>query len=61
MANHNPRSGRAVVVGGGITGLQAALHLADSGFAVSLVEQHAFLGGRMAALHTVFPTGECAA
>ncbi len=49
-----------VVVGGGITGMQAALDLAASGFSVCLLEKSGFLGGRMTRLHRTFPTGDCA-
>jgi heterodisulfide reductase subunit A len=48
----------ALVIGGGIAGLVAARDLAQRGMKVTLVERRPFLGGRMAQLHTVFPTGE---
>ena len=51
---------RALVVGGGVAGLRAALDLARQGMAVTLVERSPFLGGRAAQLHTVFPTEELA-
>jgi heterodisulfide reductase subunit A len=50
----------ALVIGGGVGGLQAALEIARRGIKVSLVEKSPFLGGRMAQLETVFPTGEIA-
>jgi heterodisulfide reductase subunit A len=50
----------ALVIGGGVGGLQAALEIARRGIKVSLVEKSPFLGGRMAQLETVFPTGELA-
>jgi heterodisulfide reductase subunit A len=49
----------ALVVGGGIAGMQAALDLADQGYRVSLVEKEASIGGRMIALSKVFPTLDC--
>jgi heterodisulfide reductase subunit A len=50
----------ALVIGGGVGGLQAALEIARCGIKVSLVEKSPFLGGRMAQLETIFPTGELA-
>ena len=52
--------GAVMVAGAGITGIQAALDLAESGFKVYLVEQSAAIGGRMAQLDKTFPTGDCA-
>ena len=49
-----------MVVGGGITGMQAALDLADSGYYVYLVESSSFIGGVMAQLDKTFPTNDCA-
>lgn len=49
----------AIVVGGGIAGMQAALDLADQGYAVALVEKEASIGGKMIALSKVFPTLDC--
>lgn len=51
--------GAALVVGGGIGGIQAALDLADSGFKVYLVEQGPSIGGVMAQLDKTFPTNDC--
>ena len=51
--------GAAMVVGGGIGGMQAALDLADSGFYVYLVEKNSAIGGRMAQLDKTFPTNDC--
>ncbi len=48
----------ALVIGGGVAGLQAALDIARQGLHVTLVEKSPFLGGRMAQLGTLFPTGE---
>jgi heterodisulfide reductase subunit A len=49
----------ALVVGGGIAGIQAALDLADSGYEVFLVEKEPFIGGHMAQLDKTFPTLDC--
>lgn len=52
--------GSAVVVGGGIGGMQTALDLAESGIKVYLVDKSSVIGGRMVALDKTFPTNECA-
>ncbi len=52
---------KALVIGGGISGLRAAKELADSGIPVELIERSPYLGGRMASLDRVYPTGEVAA
>jgi heterodisulfide reductase subunit A len=49
----------ALVVGGGIAGLQAAIDLADQNFKVSVVEKDASIGGKMIRLSKVFPTLDC--
>jgi heterodisulfide reductase subunit A len=49
---------QALVVGGGVAGLRAALDIARQGIRVTLVEKSPFLGGRMAQLESVFPTDE---
>ena len=49
----------ALVVGGGIAGLSAAVDLADSGFKVYLVEKNTTIGGRMSQLDRTFPTDDC--
>ena len=49
----------ALVVGGGIAGMQAALDLGDQGYRVALVEKEASIGGKMIALSKVFPTLDC--
>jgi heterodisulfide reductase subunit A len=50
----------ALVVGGGIAGMQSALDLADQGYQVVLVEKEPSIGGKMIALSKVFPTLDCA-
>jgi len=49
----------ALVIGGGIAGIQAALDIADAGFPVYLVEREPSIGGRMAQLDKTFPTLDC--
>jgi heterodisulfide reductase subunit A2 len=51
----------ALVVGGGIAGIEAALRLADSGKKVYLIEREPSIGGHMARLYKTFPTLDCAA
>lgn len=48
-----------MVVGGGISGMQSALDLANSGFKVYLVEENSSIGGRMSQLDKTFPTNDC--
>jgi heterodisulfide reductase subunit A len=50
---------RAMVIGGGVAGIQAALDLADTGYQVYLVEKEPSIGGRMAQLDKTFPTMDC--
>jgi heterodisulfide reductase subunit A2 len=50
---------KALVVGGGISGIQASLDLAEEGFKVYLVEKLPSIGGRMAQLDKTFPTLDC--
>ena len=52
--------GAVMVVGGGISGMQASLDLANSGFYVYLVERSPAIGGKMAQLDKTFPTNDCA-
>jgi len=56
----NKRIGAALVVGGGIGGMQAALDLAESGIKVYLVDNKPSIGGVMAQLDKTFPTNDCA-
>ena len=51
----------AMVVGGGIAGIEAALRMADAGKHVYLVEREPSIGGHMARLYKTFPTLDCAA
>ncbi len=53
------KTGAVAVIGGGIAGIQAALDLADSGFYTYLVEKSPGLGGIMAQLDSIAPTGDC--
>lgn len=52
--------GSITVVGGGISGIQAALDLADSGYYVYLIEKSPGIGGGMSKLDKTFPTNDCA-
>ena len=52
--------GSVMVVGGGITGMQASLDLADSGYYVYLVEESSSIGGMMSQLDKTFPTNDFA-
>ena len=52
-------TGAVLVVGGGISGMQSALDLADSGFRVYLLEESPGIGGWMAKLDKTFPTNDC--
>jgi len=50
---------RALVIGGGVAGIQTALDLADTGYKVYLVEREPSIGGRMAQIDKTFPTMDC--
>ena len=52
---------RALVIGGGIAGIQTALDIADAGFPVDIVEAKPTIGGKIAQLDKTFPTLDCAA
>ncbi len=54
-----PLTKRALVIGGGVAGIQAALDLGDNGFDVVLVEKKPTIGGTMAQLDKTFPTMDC--
>ena len=51
--------GDVMIVGGGISGVQASLDLATAGFKVYLVEKSPSIGGHMAQLDKTFPTNDC--
>jgi len=55
----NSNFGDVMVVGGGISGIQASLDLADSGYKVYLVEKSPAIGGHMAQLDKTYPTNDC--
>jgi len=54
-----PVAGRALVIGGGVSGIEAALELANQGHKVTLVEKQASIGGIMAQLDKTYPTMDC--
>ncbi|AEG60924.1 FAD-dependent oxidoreductase [Desulforamulus ruminis] len=56
----NNMTGAVMVVGGGISGMQSALDLAESGFKVYLLDEKPAIGGTMARLDKTFPTNDCA-
>ena len=60
-AGESPVTKRALVIGGGIAGIQTALDIADAGFEVDIVETKPTIGGKMAQLDKTFPTLDCAA
>ena len=51
--------GDVLVVGGGVSGIQASLDLATAGFKVYLIEKGPSIGGHMAQLDKTFPTNDC--
>jgi heterodisulfide reductase subunit A len=51
--------GDVLIVGGGVSGIQASLDLATAGFKVFLVEKEPSIGGHMAQLDKTFPTNDC--
>jgi heterodisulfide reductase subunit A2 len=54
-----PVTRRALIIGGGVAGIQAALDIADGGCDVVLVEREPSIGGKMAGLSETFPTLDC--
>ncbi len=54
-----PVTGRTLVIGGGVAGIEAALQLADAGHLVTLVEKEPSIGGIMAQLDKTYPTMDC--
>lgn len=61
MQSENSVTKRALVIGGGIAGIQTALDIAEAGFEVDIVEKEPTIGGRMAQLDKTFPTLDCSA
>jgi heterodisulfide reductase subunit A len=59
FARQEPVTPTALVVGGGIAGIQSALAIADAGYKVYLVEREPAIGGHMAELDKTFPTLDC--
>ena len=55
-----PITKKALVIGGGISGMQTALDIANSGYEVLIVEKTSSIGGRMSQLSETFPTLDCA-
>ncbi len=55
----NSDFGDVLVVGGGVSGIQASLDLAEAGFKVYLIEKGPSIGGHMAQLDKTFPTNDC--
>ncbi len=60
-AGQSPVVKRALVIGGGIAGIQTALDIADAGFEVDIVEKKPTIGGKMTQIDKTFPTLDCAA
>ncbi len=54
------KTGAVMIIGGGISGMQSALDLADSGFKVFVLDRSPSIGGAMAQLDKTFPTNDCA-
>ena len=60
-AGQIPVTKRALVIGGGIAGIQTALDIAEAGFEVDIVEKKPTIGGKMTQIDKTFPTLDCAA
>ncbi|MEA1900946.1 MAG: NAD(P)-binding protein [Thermodesulfobacteriota bacterium] len=63
MKNNNRDNklvGAVMLVGGGITGIQAVMDLSEAGYYVYLIERSSAIGGIMAGLDKTFPTNDCA-
>ena len=60
-AQESPVVKRALVIGGGIAGIQTALDIADAGFEVDIVETKPTIGGKMSQIDKTFPTLDCSA
>jgi len=61
VAGVSPVTKRALVIGGGIAGMQTALDIAEAGYEVDIVEKESTIGGKMAQIDKTFPTLDCAA
>ena len=61
VAGTSPVKKRALVIGGGIAGIQTALDIAEAGFDVDIVEKKPTIGGKMTQIDKTFPTLDCAA
>ena len=61
IAGSSPVTKRALVIGGGIAGIQTALDIAEAGFEVDIVEKQPTIGGKMTQIDKTFPTLDCAA
>ena len=61
IAGESPVTKRALVIGGGIAGIQTALDIAEAGFEVDIVEKQPTIGGKMTQIDKTFPTLDCAA
>ena len=61
VAGESPVVKRALVIGGGIAGIQTALDIADAGFEVDIVEKEPTIGGKLTQIDKTFPTLDCAA
>ena len=60
-AGESPVVKRALVIGGGIAGIQTALDIAEAGYQVDIVEKNPTIGGKMTQIDKTFPTLDCAA
>lgn len=61
ISGETPVVKRALVIGGGIAGLQTALDIAEAGYEVDIVEKSPTIGGKMAQINKTFPTLDCSA
>ena len=61
IPGESPVTKRALVIGGGIAGIQTALDIAEAGFEVDIVEKEPTIGGKMAQIDKTFPTLDCSA
>jgi len=56
-----PITSKALVIGAGIAGMQAAIDIADAGYKVVLLDREPTIGGKMVQLDKTFPTLDCSA